>query len=171
MLIRLPIFTSLGMGLESVYLYLMTQSRPVFPTSRLLVSPNSMVWPHRWRRRDCAFCFGLLYVAFLNQYLIFSYTKEHGEFQRSYLRLYVISRPIFTFLRLRLFLQYRLQVKLRCLNYCVFRLLRVCDSFIDHETSCDIKSSNQWFAFCLFLLWGVFYGLGFPSVNVRSRKI
>ena len=64
LLIRLPIFTCLGMGLESVYLYLMPQNRPVFPTSRLLVSPNSMVKPCRCRRWDRAFCFGLLYVAF-----------------------------------------------------------------------------------------------------------
>ena len=134
LLIRLPIFTSLGMGLESLHLFLMPQSRPLFLTSRLLVSPNSMVRPRRCRRGDRAFCFGLLYVAFLNPYVIFTYTKEHGEFQSSYLRLYVISRPIFAFLHLRLFLQYRLRVQLQCFNYCVFRLLLVCDSFIDHET-------------------------------------
>jgi len=101
---------------------------------------------------------------FLNRYVIFSYTKEHGEFQSSCLRLYVISRPIFAFLHLRLLLQYRLQVKLQCLNYCMFRLLRVCDSFIDHETSCDIKSANRWLAFCLFLLWGFFMALVFPQL-------
>ena len=142
----------------------MPQSRPLFLTSRLLVSPNSMVRPRRCRRGDRAFCFGLLYVAFLNPYVIFSYAKEHGEFQCSYLRLYVISRPIFAFLHLRLFLRYRLRVQLQCLNYCVFRLLRLCDSFIDHETSCDTKSASQWLAFCLFLLWGFFMALVFPQL-------
>jgi len=143
------------MGLENLYLYLMPQSRPVFPTSRLLVSPNSMVRPRRCRGGDLAFCFGLLYVAFLNLCLIHSAAlKNMASFSIPTYGYMLFKGPFLPFLHPRPFLQYRLRVKLQCLNYCVLRLLRVCDSFIDHETSCDIKSANQWLAFCLFLLWG-----------------
>jgi hypothetical protein len=84
----------------------------------------------------------------LNRYILFNYTEEHCEFQRSYLRLYVVSMPVFAILNPRLFLQYLLRVKLQCLIYCLFRLLRVCDSFIDHEKK--LRHKECWSVACFF---------------------